>query len=226
MFRLSLVTKRQELNARYAAISPEKWKREKDVVVGFKSDRLPLGELREVTEAESMGWFDPRVPTFVEAECDRLPREILLSALLPSGSTSNNEMEYLAMLKAMELVPRQMYVVIETDSQMCIDSLTKFRKRWEKNGGRLDNGTEVASAAIIGPLARAIDQRWACFRKIRGHSNNEWNDRANALAVQWRDLQAKKVVVKIAFQAVLSTHKKFSRLDRFTVSSLANLKYM
>jgi ribonuclease HI len=194
MFRLSLATKRQELDARFAAISPEKWKREKDIAVDFKHNSLSLRDLCEVTAEEFMGRFDPSVPTSAETDgacagnnekkspggwgaivCQERHYCRLFG---PQASTSNNEMEYLAMLKAMELVPRQTYVLLETDSQMCIDSLTKFHKRWEKNEWCPDNGREVSNAAIIGPLARAIAQRWVCFRTIKGHSNDEWNDQA------------------------------------------------
>jgi ribonuclease HI len=128
----------------------------------------------EVSVAEFMARLNPRVPTFVETDgaCagneKKSPggwgaiacQERYYCQLFGSQEdTSNNEIECLATSKAMEMIPRQMYIVIETDWQMCIDSLTKFGKRWEKNGWRLDNGTEVANAAIVGPLARVIDER-------------------------------------------------------------------
>jgi ribonuclease HI len=52
-------------------------------------------------------------------------------------------MESLAVLRVMEYIQVGAYVVKETDSPMCIHSLTKYRKRWEKNGWRKDDGPEA-----------------------------------------------------------------------------------
>jgi hypothetical protein len=49
LFRMSLATKGQELDARYVTISPEKWGKEIKMAVSFKFECPPLREVREVT---------------------------------------------------------------------------------------------------------------------------------------------------------------------------------
>jgi hypothetical protein len=78
--------------------------------------------------------------------------------------------------------------------------------------------------SIIDPLSRQIDQRWVCFRKAKGHINDSWNDRADALAGQGRDVQAKKVGVQLAFEAVIGKKEQFFGFEWFSLSSLASPK--
>jgi hypothetical protein len=112
MFRISLATKRQELDARCAQTLPQKRKREKAIAVNFKFERPLLRDLREVSVAEFTARFNPRVPTFVETDgacpgnTERkspgdwgaiLCQERHYCQLFgPQADTSNNEMEYLA----------------------------------------------------------------------------------------------------------------------------------
>jgi ribonuclease HI len=104
-------------------------------------------------------------------------------------------MEYQAMLAAMELIPERSFVCIETDSQTRIDGLTKWRMRWEKHSWKRGDGQEVANADLIKPLVAAIEKREVGFRKIKGHSDDPWNDLADSLAVKGRNAQAKGVIV-------------------------------
>jgi ribonuclease HI len=52
------------------------------------------------------------------------------------ADTSNNEMEYMAMLEALQFTEKKAFIIMETDSQGCTDGLTKYRLRWEKNRWR------------------------------------------------------------------------------------------
>jgi ribonuclease HI len=98
--------------------------------------------------------------------------------------TSNNEMEYKAMLEAIKIIPRNTYVIFETDAQGCIEGLTKCRKRRESRGWHNEEGKPIANADIIDHLARLIDQHVVAFWKVKGHSKDEWNDLADKLAEQ------------------------------------------
>jgi ribonuclease HI len=141
------------------------------------------------------------------------------------ADTSNNEMEYQAMLSAMELIPKCAYVFIESDSQGCIDGLTTYRKRWEKHGWRREDGKDVENAETIIPLAKEIDQRNAGFRKVKGHSDDPWNDLADSMAVNGRDQQSREVVIQLIFRAVINKKEKFAGFDRFSTQALANIYY-
>jgi ribonuclease HI len=56
---------------------------------------------------------------------------------------------------------------------------------------------------LLGPFSSRMDLRWICFRNVNGHSNDGWNNRADALAVKGRDEQAQQVTIQIAFGAVI-----------------------
>jgi hypothetical protein len=117
-------------------------------------------------------------------------------------------MEYQAMLSAMELVPEGAYVCIESDSQGCIDGITKWRKRWEKHSWHQEGGAEVENAEIIKPLVAMIDKREVGFRKVKGHSG---------------DQQSSEVVIQLIFRAVINKKEKFVGFDRFSIQALANI---
>jgi ribonuclease HI len=207
--------------------------------VSFKFERPFLRELGEVTREVFKASFNQRVPTFVETDGAGAENQERKSpggrgAILyqekdyctlfgPQADTSNNEMQYMAMIRAMDFIPRHTYVVIESGSWGCIGGLTRYRKVWERNGWRRNDGQEVISAAIMGPLAREVDQRWVYFLEIKGHSSDERNDLADKLMMKARYLQAKEVVVQPIFRAVIAKKEKFFGFDRFSIPALANM---
>jgi hypothetical protein len=68
------------------------------------------------------------------------------------ADTSNNEMEYTAMLEALQFVQEKAFVIMESDSQLCIDSLTKYRLRWQCHGWRKDDGQPVENSDLPLPF--------------------------------------------------------------------------
>jgi ribonuclease HI len=139
------------------------------------------------------------------------------------ADTSNNAMEYQAMLSAMELLPEKSFVCIGTDSQTCLDGLTKWRKRWEKHSRKRGDGQEVANADLIRPLVDCIEKREGGFRKIKGHGDDFWNDIADSLAVKGGNAQAKEVIVQLVFRAVINGKEKTVCFDRVSVDTHANI---
>jgi hypothetical protein len=85
-------------------------------------------------------------------------------------------------------------------------------------------GEEVANAAIIEPLARDFDQGIVGFRKIKGHSGDEWNDLAERLAVKGQDLHAKEVIIKPIFRAVINKKENVFGFERFATPALATMR--
>jgi hypothetical protein len=166
MFRFALETKRPKLDARDVTIEPEDWREEAMIRIAFNLVGPKLNEPTEVTVKEFKQRFNPRVPIFVETDGACAANEDKQSpggwgTILcqenryctmfgPKTDTSNNEMEYKAMLEAIQIIPRDTYVIFESDSQGCIDGLTKYRKRWENRGWYNDQGKPVANADIIG----------------------------------------------------------------------------
>jgi hypothetical protein len=68
MFRLSLATNRQELDAKHVIFDPEEWQKEEKIALKFRFDRPSLRELKKVSKEEFLARFNPRVPIFVETD--------------------------------------------------------------------------------------------------------------------------------------------------------------
>jgi ribonuclease HI len=102
-------------------------------------------------------------------------------------------MEYQAMSEALTLIAfptkrsLRPLVVMESDSQMCIDGLTKFRFRWESRHWKKEDGQPVENAELIKEIGRRLDQLRVGFWKVKGHNHDPWNDLADSLAVRGRN---------------------------------------
>jgi hypothetical protein len=132
LFRMSLAMKIQELDHRFTIITPEDWRHAKNIRVEFAYERPVLSTLREVTEKQFREDFVPLLPVFIETDGACAGNDEKRSpggwgAAIVQGvrilkrwgaypDTSNNEMEYMAIVEALQYVPDGAYVVIESDS--------------------------------------------------------------------------------------------------------------
>jgi ribonuclease HI len=179
LFRMFRALKTEELDHRFTIITPEDWRHAKNIRVEFAYERPILSTLREVTEKQFKDEFSPMLPVFIETDGACAGNEGKTSpggwgaAIVQGGrilkrwgakpDTSNNEMEYMAMLEALHLLPAQTHVIIESDSQGCIDGITKYRRRWEKHGWRREDGKPVENAELIQFVCREVDRRHVGF---------------------------------------------------------------
>jgi ribonuclease HI len=92
---------------------------------------------------------------------------------------SNNSGEALAILLAIKNIPEDKDIIIRTDSQLMIDNLTINLRKIEDNGW-IDYENETILKAIIGALQGRENKVF--LEKVKGHSGNEGNDSADALA--------------------------------------------
>jgi ribonuclease HI len=175
MHYMSRAMKKQELDSEFAQIEPEDWKYEREIRVTFVYERPRLGGLLETKPAAFKNEFDRRCPVFIEtdgacasSEGKNSPggwgavlrqRRRICKIWGAKADTSNNEMEYQAMWSALELVPPGAYVCFETDSQQCIDGLTKYRKRWEKHGWRREDCRPKTGDQMIRVKVQVIGER-------------------------------------------------------------------
>jgi hypothetical protein len=132
-------------------------------------------------------------------------------------------MEYQAMKSALEIIPVGAYVCFETDSQQCIDGLTKHRLIWEKNRWHKKDRTPVENAELIAQVAQLVDRDVVGFRKIKGHSKDPWNDLADSLAVKGRNKAAKNVTFALLFHKTTGKKEKVIAFPRISLSSHANI---
>jgi len=96
--------------------------------------------------------------------------------------TTNNRMELMAAIAALESLKRPVPVVLTTDSTYVKDGITKWIHNWKKNGWRTANKKPVKNADLWQRLEEALaghDVRWEW---VRGHAGHPENERADELA--------------------------------------------
>jgi ribonuclease HI len=245
MWRLCRILKIPELTYQFAAISPENWRYLREIKIEFVYERPELSTLRDVSEHIFRMDFDWTCPTFIETDGACAGNEGKQSpgrwgAVIVNGprklmrwgakaDTSNNEMEYKAMLEALEFVPipsdpnLKPLVVMETDSQGCIDGLTKYRQRWEARRWKLDGGKPVENADLIQTIGRRIYKMHVGFWKIKGHSDDPWNDLADALAVKGRNQSKSEIIVHALFRPTVDGVEKVWSVERLSLNQNANI---
>jgi ribonuclease HI len=148
------------------------------------------------------------VEIFTDGACSGNPGPGGWGAILRAGNvekelsggeaeTTNNRMELMAAISALEALKRPCRVAIYTDSNYVKDGITRWIHNWRRNGWRTADRKPVKNAdlwqrldALMG--AHEVDWRW-----VRGHAGHAENERADQLA---RDAMApyKKARRKVA----------------------------
>lgn len=96
--------------------------------------------------------------------------------------TTNNRMELMAAIAALEALKRPCMVRIHTDSQYLQRGITQWIKRWRANGWRTAGKTPVKNIDLWQRLERLLAQHEVSWQWVRGHAGHADNERADALA--------------------------------------------
>ena len=102
-----------------------------------------------------------------------------------SGSeadSTNNRMELLAAISALNALKRPCSVILSTDSSYVKDGITKWIFGWQKNGWRTANRKPVKNAELWQDLLEATKRHDIEWRWVKGHSGDADNERADMLA--------------------------------------------
>ncbi len=96
--------------------------------------------------------------------------------------TTNNRMELLAAISALEALKRPSKVELHTDSNYVKNGVTSWIYGWKRNGWKTADKKPVKNAELWQRLDAArvpheVDWRW-----VKGHSGHEHNERADELA--------------------------------------------
>ena len=100
--------------------------------------------------------------------------------------TTNNRMELLAAIKALETLSRECKVVLTTDSKYVCDGIQLWLPNWRKNNWRTANRTAVKNADLwqrLDELASRHNVQWLWTRGHNGHIENERADRLATMAI-------------------------------------------
>jgi ribonuclease HI len=98
------------------------------------------------------------------------------------GSTTNNRMELMAAIQALESLTRPVPVRLHTDSTYVRNGVTKWLPGWKRNGWKTADKRPVKNAELWQRLDAAASRHNVDWRWVKGHAGNAGNERADALA--------------------------------------------
>lgn len=98
------------------------------------------------------------------------------------GNTTNNRMELMAAIQALENLTRPSRVRLFTDSTYVRNGITKWLPSWERNGWKTAAKKPVMNAELWQRLQAAAQRHDVEWRWVKGHAGDIGNELADALA--------------------------------------------
>lgn len=97
-------------------------------------------------------------------------------------ATTNNRMELLAVIRALDLLKRSMPVRVHTDSQYVQKGISEWIQGWKARGWKTAGRTPVKNADLWQALDAARERHQVQWLWVKGHAGHVDNERADALA--------------------------------------------
>ena len=141
-------------------------------------------------------------------------REYDFSERLANNHT-NNRAEYFAIIKALEHAnkidhTKKETLYVYTDSELLINSVTKWIKGWKKNNWITSKKTPVLNKDLLVIIDEYLNNRKVIFTHVRAHTNNkDWESYWNNIV----DIMAKNTINKKSYENVnekISLDKDYS----------------
>ncbi|ALG12380.1 ribonuclease HI [Kibdelosporangium phytohabitans] len=101
-----------------------------------------------------------------------------------SSPTTNNRMELMAPIKALETLSRPSVVQLYTDSSYVRNGITQWLPRWKANGWQTSAKQPVKNADLWQRLEAAATPHEVEWHWVKGHAGHPDNERADQLAVR------------------------------------------
>jgi len=135
----------------------------------------------------------PKVVIFTDGACSGNPGPGGWGAVLIYGdkekeicggepNTTNNRMELMAAIQALESLTRPCKVELHTDSQYVRNGITQWLAGWKAKGWRTSSNSPVKNDDLWKRLDQARLRHEVDWRWVKGHSGHVLNERADALA--------------------------------------------
>jgi|TARA_R100000750_G_scaffold49565_1_gene34434 ribonuclease HI len=96
--------------------------------------------------------------------------------------TTNNRMELMAAIVALETLNAPCQVVLTTDSKYVMDGITQWMANWKKRGWKTASKQPVKNVDLWQRLDAAVQRHEIDWQWVKGHSGHPGNERADALA--------------------------------------------
>jgi len=96
--------------------------------------------------------------------------------------TTNNQMELLAAINALEILDRPTTITIVTDSAYVKNGVTSWIHGWKRNGWKTAAKKPVKNVELWQRLDQARNRHDVTFEWVKGHAGHAENERADELA--------------------------------------------
>ncbi len=99
------------------------------------------------------------------------------------ASTTNNRMELLAAVEGLSALKERMSVKLYSDSAYLVNCMEqRWIDKWKAHHWRNSEGKEAKNRDLWERLDALVAEHDVVFVKVKGHSDNEYNNRCDALA--------------------------------------------
>lgn len=97
--------------------------------------------------------------------------------------TTNNRMELTAVIKGFQALKEKCKLFVYSDSAYVVNAINnKWAFEWKQRGWRTLGKEDVKNVDLWEELIKFIQMHNPTFIKVKGHSDNEYNNRCDALA--------------------------------------------
>ena len=110
------------------------------------------------------------------------------------ADTTNNRMELMAVIEGLRALKRPCKVDIYSDSAYVVNAFGQnWLDKWTRNGWKNSAKAEVANSDLWKELLSLTTMHNVTFHKVKGHADNEFNNRCDELAVkEWKKISEGK----------------------------------
>ena len=135
----------------------------------------------------------PHVVVFTDGACSGNPGPGGWGVILRYGelekelkggdrNTTNNRMELMAAISALEALKKPAIVDLTTDSQYVRQGITSWIHNWKRNGWRTSDKKPVKNVDLWQRLDAALKPHQVNWHWVKGHAGHPENERADQLA--------------------------------------------
>ncbi len=135
------------------------------------------------------------VDIFTDGACSGNPGPGGWGAILRSGmhekeiwggepATTNNRMELIAVIRALEMLKRPVSIRVHTDSQYVQKGISEWIHGWKRRGWKTASNAPVKNVDLWQALDKAVSAHRIEWIWVKGHAGHAENERADALARQ------------------------------------------
>lgn len=99
--------------------------------------------------------------------------------------TTNNRMELMAAIVALEYLDDNLPILLHSDSRYMVDAINKkWALSWRKKGWKRADGNPAKNPDLWERLLNRLETLQVVFRWVKGHAGHAWNERCDQLAGQ------------------------------------------